>query len=153
MPKGRELVGLPVVTREKGEELGRIQDLLYDQQTGALKAVVLEGGGWLREPKVVPFAELQARGAKTFCIAGEQALRHELPTGTRCWQETRGMPLLDSDGTELGLVEDVVIDLATGRITALEVSTGLVNDLMDGRKEIDLSGEVNWGTDTVIIGK
>ncbi|NLW06783.1 MAG: hypothetical protein GX039_02200 [Clostridia bacterium] len=152
MPKGRELVGLPVVSREKGEEVGRVQDLLYDQQTGRLKAVVLEGGSWLRDTRVVPFNELEIRGGKTFYITSAEVISHELPAGSRRWQEIRGMPLINNDGIELGLVEDVVFELPSGQITALELSTGLVNDLMEGRQEISLNGEVNWGTDTVIIG-
>lgn len=152
MHKGRELVGLPVVAQEKGEELGRIQDLLYDEQTRALKAVVLDGGNWLREPRVIAFEELTPRGPKTFSIANKLAISHEMPAGTRRWQGTKGLRLLNNEGAELGLVEDLVVDLPSGRITALEVSTGLVNDLMEGRKEIALTGQVNWGTDAVIIG-
>jgi len=152
MYKGRELVGLPVISQEKGEELGRIQDLLYDEQTRALKAVVLDGGNWLREPRVVAFEELKARGPKTFSITSELAVSHEMPAGTRCWQGTKGLRLLNSDGTELGLVEDLIVDLPSGRIAALEISTGLANDLMNGRKEVALTGKASWGTDSVIIG-
>lgn len=151
MCKGRELVGLPVITQDNGEELGRIQDILYDAKTGALKAVVLDGGSWLREPQVVAFEKLKTQGAKNFSVSGKLAVSNELPEGIRCWQETKGLSLVNSSGTELGLIEDVVIDLSSGRITGLEISTGLVNDLMDGRKEIALTGMVSWGADTVVI--
>ncbi|MDK2895195.1 MAG: hypothetical protein PWQ98_1322 [Moorella sp. (in: firmicutes)] len=152
MPKGRELVGLPVISQDRGEELGRVQDLLYDEKTGLLKALVLADGSWLRQSRVVSFEELQARGPKTFTVAGAEAIGHELPAGFRRWQEIKGLRLLSRDGQELGLVEDLVVDLPSGQVKALEISTGLVNDLLEGRQEVPLSGEIKWDTQAVIMG-
>ncbi|OIQ55210.1 PRC-barrel domain-containing protein [Neomoorella thermoacetica] len=152
MPKGRELVGLPVISQDRGEELGRIQDLFYDETSGSLRACLLADGGWLRQPRVVDFTALQARGPGAFTVSGAGAISHEPPPGTRRWQELKGLRLLNRDGRELGIVEDLVVELPSGQVKALEISTGLVNDLLEGRKEITLEGQVNWGTDTVIIG-
>ncbi|MBC7324481.1 MAG: PRC-barrel domain-containing protein [Moorella sp. (in: Bacteria)] len=151
MPKGRELVGLPVIGQDGGEKLGRVQDLLYDEKTGHLKALVLADGGWLRQPRVVDFARLRTRGPKVFTVAGITDISHEIPTGMRRWQELKGLRLLDRDGRELGQVEDLVIDLPTGRVQGLEVSTGLVNDLLEGRQEIPIKDTFSWGPDAVII--
>lgn len=152
MPKGRELVGLPVISQDGGEELGRVQDLLYDEKSCTLQALVLADGGWLKHPQVVDYASLAGRGPKSFTVAGAGEVRHELPSGTRRWQEIKGLRLLDKNGQELGLVEDLVIDLPSGRLRAMEISTGLVNDLLEGRQEIPFSGSINWGPDNVTIG-
>ncbi|WP_258359933.1 PRC-barrel domain-containing protein [Moorella sulfitireducens] len=152
MPKGRELVGLPVISQDRGEELGRVQDLLYDEKTGLLKALVLADGTWLQQPRVISFEELQGRGPKIFTVTGAGAIGNELPEGFRRWQEIKGLRLLNREGLELGLVEDLVVDLPSGRVRALEISTGLVNDLLEGRREIPLTGEVEWGAQEVIMG-
>ncbi|MGI9860123.1 PRC-barrel domain-containing protein [Moorella naiadis] len=151
MPKGREVVGLPVISRDRGEELGRIQDLYFDESGGNLKAILLADGGWLRQPRVVDFSRLEARGTDAFMVSDAGTVVHEPPPGTRRWQELKGLRLINSAGQELGLVEDLVIELPSGQVKALEVSTGLVNDLLDGRKELPLTGPVNWGEDTVIM--
>ncbi len=149
--KGRELVGLPVVSSEKEESLGRIRDLLLDTEKGIIKAVILDGGNWLREPQLIAFEKLKLQGAKAFSVTDESVISKKLSAKAKCWQENKGLSLLNSEGTELGLVEDIVIDWPSGRISALEVSAGLVNDLMDGRKEVTPIGKVNWTLDKVII--
>lgn len=151
MPKGRELVGLPVISRDRGEELGRIQDLYYDESSSNLKAVLLAGGGWLRQPRIVDFSQIEARGPDAFTVCDAGAIIQDPPPGTRRWQELKGMRLINQEGQELGIVEDLVVELPSGQVKALEVSTGLVNDLLDGRKELPLTGQVNWGEDTAII--
>ncbi len=151
MPKGRELVGLPVISQDRGEELGRVQDLLYDEQTGNLKGLLLADGGWLRQPRVVDFASVAGRGPKSFTVNDAGDVSHELPSGARRWQEIKGLRLLNQEGQEMGLVEDLVVDLPSGQVQALEISTGLVNDLLEGRREVSLGGSVNWGTDSITL--
>jgi len=153
MPKGRELVGLPVISQDQGEELGRVQDLLYDEQAGCLKGLLLADGGWLRQSQVVDFARLAGRGPKSFTVTGAGDVSHELPSGARRWQEIKGLRLLNQEGEELGLVEDLVVDLPSGQVQALEISTGLVNDLLEGRREVPLGGAVNWGTDAITLNQ
>ncbi|MBE3572017.1 MAG: PRC-barrel domain-containing protein [Moorella humiferrea] len=151
MPKGRELVGLPVLNQERGEEVGRVQDLLYDEKSAQVKALVLAEGGWLQQPRVITFDKLQSRGPKTFTVAGTDSIDSELPAGLRRWQEIKGLRLLNRDGQELGLVEDLVVDLPSGQVKALEVSTGLVNDLLEGRREVPLTGDFKWESQGIII--
>ncbi|MDK2820144.1 MAG: hypothetical protein PWP31_109 [Clostridia bacterium] len=149
MPKGRELVGLPVINEDEGDEIGRVRDILFEENQ--IKAFILDNGNWLRHPRLVYFHDLKDKGPKTFTIVNKNVLKQEIPEGMKRWQEIKGFRIYNTAGQDLGLLEDLIVELPSGEIIALEISTGLINDLIDGRKEISLTGEMNWGKDSFIV--
>lgn len=56
-------------------------------------------------------------------------------------------------GQELGFVNDVFFDLETGSIEALELSDGIIQDLISGRKLIPMIGNIFIGEEGIFVNK
>ncbi|WP_173298247.1 PRC-barrel domain-containing protein [Thermanaeromonas sp. C210] len=152
MPRGRELVGLPVVSLEAGEELGRVHDLVWDVATYGLSGVVLTSNGLRKGPRFLKAKKIRNPGPQALTVDSSACLEDTVPGESLRWREFKGRRVLDAGGRELGLLEDVEVEWPSGRIVALELSQGLVNDLLEGRRTIDAAGcSITWGPDVVIL--
>lgn len=149
--KGRELVGLPVISLS-GEELGRIEDLIWEGDSLKLKGVLVSPTGLFAGPRFLELGEVQTCGPDALTVGKAQNMSKGLPDGSLSWAGFKGKRVLDSTGKELGILEDVEIEWPSGRVVRLEVSQGLVEDFVHGRKLLDISGAtVTWGTDVVLL--
>ncbi|WP_172839159.1 PRC-barrel domain-containing protein [Thermanaeromonas toyohensis] len=149
--KGRELMGLPVINLA-GEELGRVQDLAWEEGNLYLRGILISPVGLFTGPRFLELTEIQTCGPDALTINKNQALSNGLPEGSLRWADFRGKRVLDTTGKELGILEDVEIEWPSGRVVKLEVSKGLVEDLLNGRQLVDIEGNsVTWGPDVVLI--
>ncbi|MBM7868101.1 hypothetical protein GTO89_15160 [Heliobacterium gestii] len=62
-----------------------------------------------------------------------------------------GHPVRTQAGRPLGQVGDLLFDPAQGQLTALEVSDGLMQDLLTGRLQLPWPDVTEWRTDSVIV--
>jgi len=127
--KGREILGLPVWYPGGGREAGRIVDLLFDPHTGKVEALILEG----ELEGAVPFKSLAWRDPAGFEIQ-ESPPSGDPPSGLKSWREVKGCSLWGQGHS----LEDFIVDPSTGDITSLEVSEGIIDDLIHGRQQVPL---------------
>lgn len=149
-----DVVGLPVVSMDGGEALGRVQDVLCDRQGTRVIGLLLEGGSWRRR-RVVPFEEVFAVGRDAVVL--RQPVVLPSPAGGRLaalrsrHNRLVGQRLLSARGEELGIVDDLVFDPGTGRIEGFLVSGGVVQDLLTGKKFLPSGRRLVWGRDALIL--
>lgn len=135
-----------------GEELGRIADLVWEGENLQLKGVLVSPAGLFTGPRFLELKEIQTCGPDALTIDKTQALSKGLPEESLTWTDFKGKRVLDNTGRELGILEDVEIEWPSGRVVKLEISQGLVEDLINGRKLLDISGStVTWGADVVLL--
>ena len=73
----QELREKDVIQMQSGENLGRVDDVVFDEKTACLQAVVLRGRGHLfgllgyDEDLVIPWAALQTIGADVVMVSAE----------------------------------------------------------------------------------
>lgn len=152
LPKGRELVGLPVISLQAGEELGRVQDLVWEKTNFNLLGVLLSPHGLFKGPQFVEFKKIKGHGPDALTVDSKTSLRTPLPKGSLRWRDFRGRRVLDPQGKELGLLEDFEVEWPSGRIIGLELSAGLVDDFLEGRHTVNISNlSITWGPDVVIL--
>lgn len=108
----------------------------------------LENGGWLKAPRVLDFAAVKMVGP-THLIADETYLAEGVET--RCCHALHGLPVLGAGGEEIGLADDVHFDAATGRLTALQLSHGFVDDLLCGKEILPLAGPLYTGESAILL--
>jgi sporulation protein YlmC with PRC-barrel domain len=118
-----ELLGSPVVNAE-GAPLGRLDGLMFDVRSGALRAVALASGGWL------PFDGWEAAFAVSRLApeAGggyvlQQSARRLPPRGLVDpeWpvmraRELIGREVVDRLHRDFGEIRDLVVDVEAGRV-------------------------------------
>lgn len=148
MPRVGELVGLPVLAGPQFRRIGRVQGILLASDGSRVCGLTLDGGGWLQPRRVLDYLAVKAVGS-THLIADETYLTDDVKT--HCCDDLYGLPVLEADGAEIGLADDFVFDAATGRLTALQLSHGFVDDLLSGKEILPLAGPVQTGEAAILL--
>ncbi|MFZ5814393.1 MAG: PRC-barrel domain-containing protein [Bacillota bacterium] len=149
MPRSSDLIGLPVLAGPRLKRIGRVQEVLISRDGSRLCGLVLESGGILHPRRVLDFSAIRALGA-THLLAEEIYLDDE--RGTCCGESLHGLPVLDGAGEELGMMDDIHFEPTTGRILALQLSRGFVDDLLSGKGVVPISGPVTTGEAAILLG-
>lgn len=148
VPRGSDLVGLPVLAGPKLTRIGRVQEVLLSADGTAVCGLLLDEGGWLSPRRVLDYRAVTAVGS-THVLADEVYLAQE--TETRCCQDLHGLPVLGAGGDEVGLMDDLHFDSATGKVTALQLSHGFVDDLLSGKEIVAVEGPVVTGQAAILL--
>lgn len=154
MPRSRELIGLPVYCTNTGQRLGQVLDLVCDMEREVIAGIILKEDSWLQEGKAIAFKgisynHLRSLLVKEPLILPEKAL-DSFQAGLVELERLKGVKILSPEGDELGNLTDVEIDLDTGRLQNIEISGGLICDLLNGRSVIPMSMVQAVGLDAII---
>lgn len=148
MPRSSDLIGLPVLAGPHMKRIGRVQAVLVHRDGSRLCGLVLETGGFFHPRRVLDFKAVKAVGA-THLLAEEVYLDDE--SDTCCGETLHGMPVLDGAGEELGMMDDIHFDPSGGRIVALQLSRGFVDDLLGGKGIVAISGPMVTGEAAIML--
>ena len=116
------MTGLPVILN--GRSIGSVMRGVLTEDGRGLRGVVVRGG--LRGAKWVPREQIALVG-KISVIASGKAYRVPRDAGYRLFRVS------DGEGMRLGVVTDALLNEETLRVTALEISDGPLDDLIEGR--------------------
>lgn len=147
MPNGRDLIGLPVVVGPKLKRAGQVLEVLVRNDGSGICGLVLSEGGWLLPRRVLDWQAVRAVGP-THVLADERYLSDE--TAAICCRDLMGKPVLTGDGEDLGAMDDFQFQ-PDGRITALQLSRGFVDDLLNGKSLVPLDGPVRAGEAAILL--
>jgi uncharacterized protein YrrD len=62
MRKGSDIVGKPIVGYDTGEKIGRVRDLIFDQERNYLVALLVQEAGFMSDARVLPLVAIQSIG-------------------------------------------------------------------------------------------
>jgi len=149
MFKGREIIGLSVIDYTTGKESGAIDDLILDLEQGKVTALLIKSVGWLTTSRLVPLAIVQQVGSDAVLIDDEtkEAIEDD---GCRI-KSLKGCSVISCEGKDLGTVEDLILDIPEGRVVGWEISDGLVQDLVEGRRVLPVESVITCGMDRFIV--
>lgn len=151
MRKGREITGLPVVSLATGEELGFVEDLVWDHRGRRVTHIVINQKKINGKQSLVSFADVQSFGEDAVTVA-EEALPDNAAAATENkTSRLAGVPVLTAEGNSLGTLEDLIFTNTEGELLGYEISSGLVGDLVSGRNVLPLDAILTWGEDAVIV--
>jgi uncharacterized protein YrrD len=138
MRKGSDIIGKPIVAYDSGDRFSRVKDLIFDQDSNQLLALLISEGGWFSDTLVIPFQGIQAIGSDAVIVPSEDAVMRakQLPEVKQILGHNnilRGTHIMTTDGRDLGGMVDLYFDEQTGVIEGYEVSGGLFADAYSGR--------------------
>ncbi len=149
MRKARELIGKQVVHQATGERLANVQDLLLDPEAGHIIALLVDGGGWFGEARIIRWNAVVSSG-DVIIVQGDQPviqahddaevselLKHDI--------RMTGTTIISDGGERVGSVGDLFINEA-GEVVGFEVKQGLIS----GRKFLPIDKVHVVGKDAVI---
>ncbi|MGC8873455.1 MAG: PRC-barrel domain-containing protein [Chloroflexia bacterium] len=147
----RELRGKPVLTLDQGEEIGRVRGFLLDPGEMRIVALVLDRRGPNREPLVVATANLYQVGDAAITVEKRDSLMplsrvprfQEL---ARSQSPILGKPAITEDGTRLGRVRDLALEVPNLRVGLL-----LVGGFLGRTRRIPAEQVRTIGPDAVVV--
>ena len=157
MERYSEVLGLPVICAENGKRLGTVKDVIFCLGLKEVKAFLLEHEGWHLYKRVILLRDVLDVGRDAVivndrkCVTG---MRKAEKDGELQYKgELKDLRVYSKSGEDLGIVKDILFDHKTGLIEGLEISDGLLQDLIQGRKVLPLYGKVEFSSDNVLVGR
>lgn len=127
--RAREIIGLPVVTMNRGTKIYDVEDMVLDPERGQVLALVVQEGAWLHSARAIPFGRINVIGPDAVVIPDGRAVIEvgRDPVLKRLYnnQIVRGLRVLTDDGRRLGTVADMSLDAKTGEVKGYYVSLGV----------------------------
>ena len=124
-----EITGLVSVSHGTGRRMGLVEHVALSADGQDVQGLILQRRGLLRRKRYVPFQSIALWGEKTVSVTAEE----RIPKSVRKTPDIEGLRVLDTSGERLGWVTDALVEETTGRVLALEVSRGYVDDFISGR--------------------
>jgi len=160
-----EVLNLPVICADSGKKAGVVKDILFDLENREVKALLLEHTGLMPGKRLVLVKDLLSLGNDAAIISDAGYVANLSRKGFKAAFGGRGDlfggekgSLLDrrvysKAGEELGIVKDVIFDIRSGKIEAFEISDGVLQDIIRGRRVLPLFGRVELGEEVAVVEK
>ncbi len=152
-----EVLNLPVLCADSGEKAGIVKDIIFSPAGKEVKALLLEQRGLSLKKQVVLLSKLLSLGNDAAIVDGSSCISKMDKTAYseafRDEGSLLGLKVYSKEGGELGVVKDVIFDYRTGKIEGFEISDGLFQDVMSGRKLLPLFGKVELGEEFAVVGR
>ena len=118
----KKMTGLPVILN--GKAVGSVLRGVLTEDGRSLRGIVVRGGLW--GARWIPREQIALVGRISVIASGNTG---RVPRGAGY----RLFRVSDGDGMRLGIVTDALLNEETLRVSALEISAGPMDDLVDGR--------------------
>ncbi len=161
MKRASDIIGLPVLCIQTGEQLGTVRDIACDPEK-SIFGLVLEQKSLFHAGKVIPLGQIKAIGEDAITVYADDITQtmdmlekeqEELTRGLYSSEKLKGIKVITTNGNELGLVEDVYFHEELGTIIGYELSEGIVADIREGRKYLPKPEYLTEGKDVLIVPK
>ncbi len=128
MLKGSELIHRQLITRDAGEQVGKVKDLVVDQKGSQILGLLVDEG-WLGGAQVVRWAAVLSVGEDSVVIDSKTSVvkASEDPDVKEVLDRGdvfEGVHIRTTEGLDLGRFEGFYFDEKSGRILGYELSGG-----------------------------
>ncbi len=157
MEKYSEIIGLPVICASGGKNIGIVKDILFCPESKEVKALLLEQKGFRVKKRIILIKDVINMGRDAVmvedskCIVEMSKAEKTGELGKRGL--VRGLNVFSREGNNIGAVEDIIFDSTTGHIEGLEITDGIFQDIINGRKIVPVIGRVEFGSENIILDK
>ncbi len=158
MQKLSEVLGLPVIAVNEGKSAGTLKDLAFMKNGRELAGILVEPkGGYAISKKFVKKENILNFEKDAVTIESEKNVssigRKQFAKSYRDSGSVTGLKVFSRSGQELGFVEDFLFDSSTGLIESVELSDGILQDILEGRQILPLTGNVEFSEELIFVSK
>jgi uncharacterized protein YrrD len=130
MLKGSELLHRLLITRDGGEQVGKVQDLVVDHRGSQVLGLLVDEKGWFSGAQVVRWPAILSIGEDAVVIDSKTSVvkASEVPDMKDVFDRGNvlaGVSVRTTDGRDLGKFEAFYFDEKSGRIVGYELSGGI----------------------------
>jgi len=155
--KLQDMIGLAVFEVEEGQEIGTIVDCIVDSNLN-ITGIELESKSFFNSHvKIVAWKDIIAYGEDAVMIASKESIdktdSDNIPhTFLQGKNKLKDLQVVTTTGIIIGRISDVYFDQKMGNtIVALEISDGMVTDLIEGRKWLPCSEDMSIGENALLV--
>lgn len=154
--KGKDLIGLPVMTFAEGEQLGKVEDILFDPEQNRVVAILTDSGGWFSSARVVPWQNIRTIGHDSIIVPDRSAeIKADADPYIKRIMEADNIlvntQVYTEDGRDLGKIGDLYVDDSTGEVVGYEVSGGMFSSTLKGKKFMPAPDTLTVGRDVAFV--
>lgn len=155
--KGKDVIGLNIVTIDTGSVIETVQDVAYNPTSQRIEALFVRKAGLFGPDRAIHINDVKNIGEDAAIVADASVIRaiKELPeivtTISKSHKYLVNTKVLTIEGKALGRVSDVLFDSKTGYVDSMEVSQGGLKTLTEGKKSIKPIDIVTIGADATIV--
>ncbi|HWQ72075.1 MAG TPA: PRC-barrel domain-containing protein [Desulfitobacteriaceae bacterium] len=128
----RDIIGLPILDLNNGNQVGWVKDVVFDKDKDLVTGFILEGGHFFNSNKGIPRQAIISVGKSALTISD---ILFEEISGLK-WSQKIGNQVYTKGGDVKGTIEDVFLDDKAEKVVGFEISDGLFADIMEGREAI-----------------
>lgn len=155
MHKSKDVIGLPVLDLDTGQELGVVRDVLFNEEW-TFSGLFVEVKSLFRKGRFISSESIHAIGDDCVTVPHLDSLLpiQDVPhlNGINTGRATLlGKPVYTANGNCLGQVEDIYFQEEIGTIVGYEISDGLLSDIFHGRKTFKHVERCTIGVDAIVI--
>ncbi len=156
MKKAREILGLPIILMDTGKEVMEISGVLIHRGQKKIAGFLVDEGGWFKGAKLVRYRDVHKIGKDAVLIRNKDkiALSTTFPELENIIEERYNifdLEVIDDHGNKLGFIKDIGFDGRNGVIKLLEISGGIIEDVVSGRWIIPLSEDISLHTEKILV--
>ncbi len=155
--KYSEIVGLPVLCIETGKRVGIVKDVIFIPVKKCVYGFQLERTGADLRNRLIRLDDVASIGSDAMVINSRSCIITAKDAENDEEYESRGkvigLRIFTKTGRDLGVIEDVLFDCTTGRIEGVEISDGLFQDIMTGRKLLPLFGKYEFSDESLLVDR
>lgn len=145
------LKGLPVFEVKSGLKIGEVYDLNISGE-GRVYALMVRNGLLIKKTLMVRLENVFAFGKDGIMVKDAQVFEPLKATPARTFERSlAGKAMFSSDGTELGLLEDVYFLEKLGTIIGYKLTDGFFSDLTEGKQVIQIAAPPAIGEEAIIV--
>lgn len=157
MEKYSEVVGLPVICIDNGRKLGIVSNVIFCPKRKEVKGFELERKGCEIRRKVIFLRDIVNVGRDAVVVSDCTCITRMRKLNTneelKDKGEVNGLRIYSKNGEDLGVVKDILFDCSTGSIEGLELSDGLLQDIVQGRNILPLFGKVEFSDESILVDR
>lgn len=155
MLKGNDIIGMPVVAYDTGEQIKKVKDLIFDGNSNLLGFLVDENI-WFKNAQVLPLHGIKVIGPDAIIASSQSAIvkADQVPDIREVLARNivlSGTKIFTEEGRDLGTVIDLYFDKQTGAIEGYEVLGGLFADPYFGRSFVPAPQNLKIGDDVAFV--
>ena len=151
---GKNIHGKTIISLENGQHIGKLAGLVIDPENISVAALLIESKALFKDKMIIPYDKVHSvdeiitvkstsclEKASTNTFTGKLVQKNFTLFGTR---------IITEGGAILGSVEDFTLDVKTGKIISLLISSKSYEKYLKGMSELPISQVVTVGRDAII---
>lgn len=142
-----EIIDLTVIDAKEGKEIGVVVDILFKRGIQETAGLILKRDN---QKYLVPPEQIYSLGRDYVVIKEKENLLEVNTEELLTAQDLFGIAVVTIEGTNLGIVKDVVLT-EEGGISSYELSDGLVQDILTGRDLLAADQNISYSDQKMIV--